>query len=318
MGKITEHIDKITGLTDKYRNTILPAPPSVKVELTAICDLKCYFCATSYRLRDKKSMNILLFKKLAKEMSNAGVEELGLFYLGESFLYPHLEDAIRFAKFDCKFPYVFLTTNGVSATRAKVYNAAVYELDSLKFSLNACDREQFLQTTKVDAFDKVIENIKDARLAIDQAYDITGKRCGLYVSSIKTTGEQADKMQKVIDEIKPYVDEHYFLPLYGQAGLTAGVKGTNPVAGNIGRADNPRPSLPCWAVFTEGHVTWDGKLSACCFDHNDTFTMADLNQVSFMQGWNSKKYQSLRSKHLKKSIDSTACKKCIATGRVYG
>jgi len=64
-------------------------------------------------------------------------------------------------------------------------------------------------------------------------------------------------------------------------------------------------------VFTEGHITWDGKLSACCFDHNDTFTMADLTKTPFMEGWNSEKFQALRLSHLKKDIIGTPCEKCL-------
>ena len=315
---IISRIDAITGIESKYMHTILPAPRSVKIELTAICDLKCFFCATSKRLREKNHMDYEFFKKIAKDMRDSGVEELGMFYLGESMLYPKLPEAILHAKQDLKFPYIFLTTNGVKANKALVYKVASNGLDSLKFSLNSANRQEFIDVTQVDAFDIVVQNIKDARISIDRAYEKTGHKCGLYASSIKYDGEQSQKMQQLIDEIKPYVDEHYFLPLYGQAGLTAGEKGTKPVSGNTGRADNPRSSLPCWSVFTEGHVTWDGKLSACCFDHNDAFTMADLNKVRFMEGWNSIPFQQLREHHLAEMIDETACKKCIATGEVYG
>ena len=72
----------------------------------------------------------------------------------------------------------------------------------------------------------------------------------------------ADKRWKpAVDEILPYVDEHYWLPLYGQAGLTAGAKGTTPVAGNPGRHGCASAApIPCWSIFTEGHVTYDGRL----------------------------------------------------------
>ena len=48
-----------------------------------------------------------------------GVEEIGMFYLGESFLYRNLPDAIAYAR-ELGYPYIFLTTNGRLATPDRV------------------------------------------------------------------------------------------------------------------------------------------------------------------------------------------------------
>lgn len=46
---ITDRIDQITKITKKYLGTIIPAPKSVKIELTANCNYKCGFCVKSLR-----------------------------------------------------------------------------------------------------------------------------------------------------------------------------------------------------------------------------------------------------------------------------
>src|SRR5512145_1646208 len=109
MGKITERIDRITRLDKEYRSPAPPIPRSVKIELTARCDFQCFFCASSMRLRDKGDIDPGFFRRILREMRALGVEEIGLFYLGESFLCPWLAEAVRFAKRDCGYPYVFLT-----------------------------------------------------------------------------------------------------------------------------------------------------------------------------------------------------------------
>src|SRR5674476_60430 len=109
---ITEHIDAITALPPQRLATFLPAPRSVKIEITGRCNFLCSFCARSMELRDQKDMDRNTFERLALEMSEVGVEELGLFYLGESFLVKWLPEAIEFVKSVAQFPYVFLTTNG--------------------------------------------------------------------------------------------------------------------------------------------------------------------------------------------------------------
>jgi radical SAM protein with 4Fe4S-binding SPASM domain len=256
-------------------------------------------------------MDFDFFCRIAEEMRSNGVCELGLFYLGESTLYKKLADAIRFAK-TTGFPYVFLTTNGRNANEDLIRDCAAAGLDSLKFSLNAGSRDQYSKSCGVDAFDVVVENIVSARRALDCVKDITGHSCGLYVSSIYYDDNEPSRMEEVLDKLRPYIDEHYWLPLYGQAGLTVGARGTMPTAGNRGRLGALRDALPCWALFTEGHVTWDGKLTGCCFDHNDSFTFGNLNEMSFAEAWHSDSARLLRRANLDQNVSGTACEKCIA------
>ncbi len=309
---ITKRIDNITRIPPDYLSETPPAPPSVKIELTARCDFQCFFCASGFKLRRKQDMDFNFFMRIVKQMREAGVEELGLFYLGESFLYTQLAEAIAYAKKEVGFPYLFLTTNGRMALPGKVKACMAAGLDSLKFSYNFGDIEQCKEVTGVDAFETIVENILAARRVRDEVEAETGHRCGLYASSILYDGAQLEKMKEAVALIEDAVDEHYWLPLYGQAGLTAGARGTTPVAGNIGRAANVRDPLPCWAVFTEGHITFDGKLSACCFDHDGRFDMGDLNEMSFAEAWHSEPFKALRRANIAKDVTGTACEQCIA------
>ena len=309
---ITDRVDNITRIPDDYRSALPPAPKSVKIEMTANCDFKCFYCATGSRLRDKGEIDWDFYCRIVQEMRDAGVEELGVFYLGESFLYKKLPEAIDFAKNVAGYPYVFLTSNGRMASPERVGACIEAGLDSLKFSFNYADPEQCIDITRVDAFDTVVANIQAVKAIRDEVEARTGHHCGIYASSIHYDGEQLERMKEAIKQIEPFVDLHYWLPLYGQAGLTAGERGTMPVAGNIGRADNMRDPLPCWSIFTEGHVTYDGHLAACCFDHDGRFNMGDLTTTDFMTAWHSEVFQKLRQANLDLDVTGTACEKCIA------
>jgi MoaA/NifB/PqqE/SkfB family radical SAM enzyme len=310
MGRITERIDRITLLAGGYRSPTPPVPKSVKIELTARCDFRCFFCASGLRLRDKGEIDRAFFRRVLKEMRGLGVEEIGLFYLGESFLCRWLPEAIDYAKRECGYPYVFLTTNGRMATPERVRACMEAGLNSLKFSFNFADAAQFAQVTGVRAadFERVEANLKAASRVRDEG----GYRCGIYASSIRYDDEQLARMQAAVQRILPYVDEHYWLPLYGQAGLTSGAQGTVPTAGNQGRIGALRKPLPCWSLFTEGHITYDGRLSACCFDHDGRFGMGDLNAQSFLEAWHSARFQQLRRANLAEDVRGTACESCIA------
>lgn len=311
---LIEHIDNITDVPQDWRAEILPAPPSVKIELTARCNFQCAFCARSMRLREQKEMDRAFFETVVTEMREAGVKELGLFYLGESMLCKWLEDACQLAK-DIGYERVFLTTNMSLASPGRVLGLFQAGLDSLKWSFNYCDADQFTEITraKPQLFFDGIRNLKAAK-PIRDAVEERGHVCNLAASYIEYDGAQGERMKERVDEIRPYVDEVYALPLYGQGGFVTEDekdRGWTPGPGNRGRLENLRDPIPCWSVFREGHVTWDGKLSACCFDHDSSWEMGDLNTDSFMEAWNSERFRALRRAHLSGDVKGTACEACL-------
>lgn len=314
---ITERIDAITHIDQHRRKAAPPVPRSVKIELTGRCNFMCSFCARSARLRDQKDMDPEMFRRLLAEMRAAGVEEIGLFYLGESFMVRWLEDAIRYAKHECGYPYVFLTTNGSLSTPKKIKACIEAGLDSLKFSLNYADEDQFAEIANVKRalYRNMMANIRGARAVRDEVEAQTGHRCGLYASYIQYDGAQGERMAEVVHDLSPILDEIYALPLYSQADLVADAgaeRRWEVTAGNRGRVGALRDPIPCWAAFTEGHITWDGKLSACCFDHDGRFHMGDLTKTPFVDAWNSEVFQNLRKAHIGGDVTGTPCEKCVA------
>ena len=306
---ITERIDNITLVEGIYRHALLPPPPSVKIELTSRCNYKCGFCATSQGLREKGDMDFELYMKIVSELKEIGVKELGVFYLGESFLYPRLQDAIQYAR-DVGIDYIFLTTNGSISTPSKMDACFRAGLNSLKFSFNYADEYQFKSIARVKPayFHKAISHIRAARELIDR----NGYDCKLYASYINYDGDQGDRMRYALKQITPFLDEPpYALPLYNQGGYvdTDGIGKSIP--GNVGRDANRRDPLPCWAYFREGHITYDGLLVGCCFSHDERFTMGDLKTKSFMQCWNGKHAVETRNAHLAKDVTGTVCETCV-------
>jgi radical SAM protein with 4Fe4S-binding SPASM domain len=311
---IKQRLNGITKIDEVRLSIKPPVPRSVKIELTSVCNYRCKFCGLYSRKSAPKDMDFNLFKRITKEMAGLGVSEIGLFYIGESFTnFSLLLKAIKYLKSELKIPYVFLTSNGSLAQPKRVKECMEAGLDSLKWSCNAMDGKQFTEITGVDEkfFNASLKNIREI-WNIRQNSSLSTK---LYASSIKYSDEHLFKMNKwAQDNIVPYVDEYYWLPLYsagGQATTTEKSLGMKPTAGNTGRLDDPSEPLPCWTLFTEGHIMVDGKMTGCCLDGIGNWVMGDLTEQTFMEAWHSKDFQELRKAHLKKDVRKTKCAKCV-------
>jgi len=316
MAGITERIDNVTRIPAAYRSAVLPAPKAVKIEISPRCNYRCGFCALRTReVQPKWDMDFSLFKRITREMRDAGVEEIGVFYLGESFMNPRLlVDCIAYLKGELGVPYVFLTSNASMAFAEALDACMAAGLDSLKWSVNAADEAQFVRIMGVAGrlFHRALANIQSAWEIRAQK----GYKTGLYASSIRYDGEQQTRMEQMLnDRVLPFVDQHYWLPLYSMGAFATEREeqlGYRPTAGNQGRIGALREPLPCWSAFTEGHVTAEGKLSACCFDATANWTMGDLTREPFMQAWNSPAFVQLREAHLRMDVRGTVCENCIA------
>jgi hypothetical protein len=301
----------ITARTAVFRTVpadlLTPAPPfprSAKIELTTRCNLRCYFCASAKRPRAARDMSLPFFERLALRLRRLGVDQLGLFYIGESFLCDWLPEAIQYAKDVCGYPYVFVTTNAVAATPKRVRACMERGLDSLKFAFNWANADQFhaVTGTAAEGFDQAIANVAAARAIRDEIEAASGHRCALYASSVAYDSEQREHMSSTLERLAPMVDEHYWLPLYGDRALGAA------------SSDAPSPSkaLPCSTLFTELHVTVDGQLSACCLDAAPRFHMADLDHDTLTHAWHAPEFQALREAHIARDVRGTVCESCIA------
>jgi radical SAM protein with 4Fe4S-binding SPASM domain len=316
---IAKHLKPITHIPKEYLNDLPPIPKSVKIEITSKCNYKCQYCAISFRNGEPtKNMDWDFFKKITTEMRSLGIEEIGLFYIGESFVNPnYLIKAIKFLKQDLKFPYIFLTSNASLANPRVVNQCMEAGLDSLKWSCNAADNEQFEYLMGVDSkwFDIAKVNIKEAwNIRNSNAYPTK-----LYASSIRYDNNQMKKAEEFLNKhIIHFVDEHYWLPLYtagGQAKEKEKELGMQPIAGNTGRLDDHSEPLPCWTLFTASHILVDGRMTGCCLDGIGNWVMGDLKKQSFKEAWHSKEFQELRKHHLEKNIIGTKCEKCALVGQ---
>jgi len=300
---IIQKIDSYTHVPKERLTFNPPFPTSIKVEITSRCNYDCSYCGSKKALRPKGDIKKKFLHKILHEAKSIGVKEIGMFLLGESFLVDDLAKYIKYAKEKVGIEYVFITTNGSLCTPDRLFFVIKAGIDSIKFSVNAGTRDRYKEMHGVDCFDKVINNIK----WLSGYKKLTGAKIKTCVSSI-FIDKYADELDGFKNMISSYVDEFYYLPLYNQA---AHVSKEAAVIGNPGRLENLVPPIPCWVLFNAAKVTWDGKFTACCFDHDMKFEIADLHETSLLAAWNHPKLTKLRRQHLTKNLESSLCAKCL-------
>ena len=303
--KIKKLLDSFTPkITSDFLNERPPFPKKAKIEITTRCDLKCYYCKLTHN-NPQKEMPEFLVKKILQDLKNIGVEHVGLFWMGEPLFNKKLSEYIKFAKM-IGIQYVFITTNGRMAVPERIKDLIESGIDSIKFSINSSTREKYYNTTKVDAFDQVMKNLKSLKKIRSLS-----KKPRIIASSIFSPSNE-EEFYKINSMIKPYVDNHYPIHIYGDSNIIKNDNDYKIIKNSKKESRALQSMLPCWSLFAEPHINYDGKMGSCYCDNDEKHVMGDLKKNSLMEVWHSEKFVELRRKHLIKDVSGTSCEDCIA------
>lgn len=292
--------NRINTMREFEQNIRPDFPKEVMVELVNYCNSKCKFCAITKSTRKKRKADVKNVTRLLGEAYQNGSRVVGLHGGAEPFLHEKLHEVILNAK-DIGYEYVYLSTNGLAARPDRLQECFKAGLDSIKFSVNAVDRETYKKVHGVDTFDKVLENIK-------QGYDLReGGKFKTYMS-ISIVCRQFDGISKklLFEKVQGKIDEVVEVPLLNQSGQMLDVV-------TVGE------NLPCYVPFRRINLTVEGYLRACCSDYQNYLAVADLAQVSLKEAFYGEIMTGLRKRHIGKDVSGSLCERCaIASTTVPG
>lgn len=303
---IPERVDTHTHVAKEKLLAYPPFPDAIKIEITSRCNFKCSYCAAKFSLRPKGNIQKNFLYEILRQAKAIGVREIGMFLLGEPFLVKGLAEYVRYAKEQAGIEYIFITTNGSLCTPSRTIPVLKAGLDSIKFSVNAGAKQRYQKMHGWDCFNNVVANIKWLS-KYKKKHSLRKPTTCVSSIFIKEYREELESFRK---RISPYVDDFYYLPLYNQAGHLS-ARGFTHIVGNPGRLENMVPPVPCWALFNSAKITWNGWLTACCFDHDRRFEIADLHKVSLLDAWHHPKFVQMRQQHLERNLSHSLCAKCL-------
>lgn len=312
-GYIAAEVEK--RLTAARANVAPPLPEKLGIEINNSCNHKCYFCQNPVMERQRIVMDDALVYRVLQEAYDAGIRTVSFYSGGEPFLNRRITDYVAHAK-KLGFTYVYLSTNGGRATLSRIIPTLEAGLDSLKFSINAGDRESYKAVHGLDEFDDVMANLE----RVAEHRKKTGSPKKLFVSFVETK-DNAHTFSMLKERVGRLVDEVVAYP-FVVIGTPLKPKDQMEAAGRIpiGYEDTDRKidwnklrlKLPCYQLWSYLNVTAEGYLSACCSDYDNDLIVGNLHQMSLVEAWHSPEFQGLRRQHLERKVTGTLCHGCIA------
>ena len=283
-----------------------PFPREITLDINNRCNHKCYFCANP-KIRKYDALDLQLAFKLMKEAKENGSTDLALQATGEPFMDKRLPEFIKEGK-RLKYDYIYLNTNGALADSKRAKPVIDAGCDSIKFSINAHNREDFKKVHGYDDFGKVIENLK----WIFNYRNKNNIKMGIYVSTVKNSKSDfvAEDIEKVINA---NCDKFDFREISNQGGGMMELKETEDIKeGNVlGSLKNDDVMSRCVYPFNRIVVNPHGFVVACTADFHKKLEIGDTTKNTLTEIWNGEKFQYLRKKHLGKKLDNLFCNKCI-------
>lgn len=293
-------------INDKKYSDIMKFPvKNLMIEVTNCCNNKCIFCYNSCMKRKKKFIDKDLCLKVLRDAYKLGSREVGFYVTGEPLLDNRLSEFIKYAK-DIGFNYIYLTTNGILADLDRVKDLYNNGLNSIKFSINSSNSNDYLFIHGTDNFNKVIGNLSD----IYNWKKSNNINLRVYVSCVLT--KYTNNIEEYNNIFSNICDEFVTMNAINQGGLLDDI--SNCLSDKTDSITvNNSFNLPCNYPFNSVIVTAEGYLTGCCMDFENLLAYADLNKESLEEAWNNKYIKKLRDMHIKKDVDGTICKNCICS-----
>jgi organic radical activating enzyme len=297
---MTEHTRvkrRIAELADMRPTSDTPdVPRTILLEVSNLCNHACVFCAYPKMTRPGKRMDLALTERGLREAYALGTREAGFYSGAEPFTTPDLETIVELAK-AIGYEYTFISTNGSLATEARLTRLIDGGLDSIKFSINAGDRETYKRIHGQDHFERVLRHVKfasDYRARVGAPLYLAVSFVGIDNDAASNVGTRA-ALEALVG---PWVDEIFFCDATSENGQMIGLEPDEITA-------------PWQLPFFRLHVSAEGYLRMCCNDYQNYLRLVDLNHSSLRDAWYSPIFREMRRRHLENRLEGTLCHNCI-------
>jgi len=267
-------------------------------DVCTFCNHKCSFCSNSDDRTIKYQTSLEEFRSVMQNtLRYVKIEEIGLSAKGEVLVNNDFTKIVHCAKEEFSIPYIYISTNGALLDEKKATEVIEAGLDSIKFSINALERESYKEVHKKDDFDRVVANFRTLLRLKKARYP----KLKLFLSSVidKTNAELDEGFKTLFSENFELINGISLYPLTYTPKFNE-IKTTQ------------QPTKKCPIPFNELYINSDGTLGLCCKDYFDEINFGSLLENDFMEVYNSNSFKKVREMHKKSKFpDGHLCKNCL-------
>ncbi len=289
-----------------YHNKIIsdiekgkPFPQIVQIELTNRCNADCIMCPRRLMKRPKGTMQFSLYKKIINECTKYNPEIMLTGY-GESLLDKQFPAKLAYTR--QVFPgKIYLFTNGSLLNEAVSTALIENKINSVSFSLDSSQPEQYEKIRRGLYLEKVIQNIKGL---IDKKKKLHSSYPRIVVTMIKME-ENKNNIKQFKEYFQDKVDAVYFQSLKNWGGTLKETKS------DFHFQIDYRKRVPCHYLWKNMVILWNGDVALCCQDFDGQVILGNTKKSSLQEIWSGAALAEYRTAHLEKRFDKVSiCADC--------
>jgi MoaA/NifB/PqqE/SkfB family radical SAM enzyme len=310
----SDYVSLRAGRRENLRDIVpLPAPFSVYVEPTNICNFKCSYCPVHLDDYAERSgglgkLTLEACSRIYDEILTLGrLRTLNLYMLGEPFANRSLPDFIKLAKQKDVADRVIVTSNATLIDEAMALRTIESGLDYLRVSIYGVSDGQLqaVAGTKIPA-ERIISNVARLKRLRDER---GSKTPFIYAKMIETADRESN--ERFLDMFRPITDQVEIEPPmnWNMSEDEVDFSGFGKELhdhGYFARKKNACP-FPFYTLV----VNSDLRVTVCCVDWEKATQVGDLRTQSLKEIWHGEALNAFRLKHLRGERHTlAACRSC--------
>jgi len=267
-------------------------PLFIDLEVTSSCNLRCPFCATTFRGRRIKKGFIAFktVKKIVDQGADNGLFGIKFNIRGESLLHPQIDDFVRYAKKKGLID-VYFNTNAMLLTEEMSEKLIDAGLDRISISVEGFTPQMYEKHRVGANFDTLISNIESMRS--------TKKKLRVSHPKVRIQSVLVEDLRPIVNDYKNFwvkrADEVALLDYKQMKSKKKGIK---------------YPWV-CPQIWQRMGIFWDGTILPCNHDDDALLSLGNINSTSIKDAWHSEKMRQIRDLHRQGNAHKlSACDGC--------
>lgn len=255
-------------------------PLFIDIEVTSNCNLRCPFCATTFKdkMIKKGFISIEIVKRIIDEGADSNLYGVKFNIRGEPLLHKQIDEFVAYAKRKGLID-VYFNTNAMLLSKEvskKLINAG---LDRISVSIEGYTKDVFDKYRVGANFETILSNIEGLQ-SLKRKY-------GVIYPKVRVQTIMTPDLENIFEDYRIFwekrVDEVGFLDYKHMKSKKKGL----------------HYAWACPQIWQRMAVFWDGTILPCNHDDEALLSLGNIKQVSIKDAWHSKKLCKVREIHRK-------------------